>query len=259
MMCEVLILGLGWTGKYIFDDCISNNLNVLATTTTGRDNTIKFAFDSETSMAEIMQLPRSQSIVITFKITDLNGISKLFKGLSANQRSPNIILLGSTRPWTASEDSPWCDITSAVIPDERYEAEKMHLSLGGCVLNLAGLFGGTRHPKNWIERVAPSRQALSMKKSVHLIHGKDISRLVLKIFENFKNERFLVTDMRVYDWLEIVLVYGNEEQRGWVREIVQGEKIRSLPREHLLLERCIDSAHTWKEFNMLPLESLTSD
>ena len=258
MQCDLLILGLGWTGQYVYNDCIKNDIQVKATTTTGRDNTIKFAFTTETTIEEIEQLPRAQSIIITFKITETSSIEKLVSGLSLGQdEMPKMILLGSTRPWNPI-DGNWCDINHPT-PDERFIVEQQFLTMGGCVLNLAGLFGGLRQPKNWISRVASSKEQLGLKKSLHLIHGRDISRLVLAVFKKFVNQRFLVTDMRIYDWLEIVLLFGNNEQKGWGLEIIKEDGIRSVPREHQLLERCIDGTQIWNHFDLLPLESLYSD
>jgi hypothetical protein len=38
------------------------------------------------------------------------------------------------------------------------------LELNGCVLNLAGLYGGERDPKNWVTRVAKTKDEVKGKK-----------------------------------------------------------------------------------------------
>jgi nucleoside-diphosphate-sugar epimerase len=68
------------------------------------------------------------------------------------------------------------------------------------VLNLAGLWGGTRIPRNWVSRVAPTKDALVKKGSVHFIHGEDVARAIIVVHRRFSpGQRWILTDERVYD------------------------------------------------------------
>lgn len=62
----------------------------------------------------------------------------------------------------------WFDRHSAFDPDsERAGSEKELLELSpkvpATVLNLAGLWGGTRSMRNYVSKVAPSKEALKAK------------------------------------------------------------------------------------------------
>lgn len=67
----------------------------------------------------------------------------------------------------------------------RAVAEDELLGLGGCVLNLSGLWGGERHPRNWIGRVAGTKEMLRGKGSLHMIHGVDVARAVVAVSKAF--------------------------------------------------------------------------
>lgn len=91
----------------------------------------------------------------------------------------------------------------------RVESEFELLSLSSStrqtsVLNLSGLWGNARSARNWVRRIAATKDDLSKKGAVHLVHGVDVARAILAMhlreeWENGKEERWLLTDMRVYD------------------------------------------------------------
>lgn len=161
------------------------------------------------------------------------------------------IQLGSTGIFTAGG---WIDESSAYeTGNPRAVAEDELLSLLGtraCVLNLAGLYGGERQPRNWIGRVARSKEDVRGKGGVHLIHGMDVARGVVLVlgeggWEGVAGKRWIVCDLRVYDWWELILGWGGggkgeEEEEGegegreyrrWVVELMREEGVRALPRE----------------------------
>jgi hypothetical protein len=254
---QILILGLGWQGNFLRQVCKEQNVNCQATTTTGRDNTIPFRFDAMNPSEELFDsLPDADTIVITFPLDTIESPSifiKYYKLTHSNSNS-NLIVYGSTRAWHGVEGNPWTNKNGPLTPDNRYKVEEKIISFGGCVLNLAGLWGANRHPKNWIPRVANSKESLEQKDSLHLIHGLDVARLTLKVAQQFTHGRWLVTDMRVYDWWELVMSFGDDKYKNWVLELISNEK--SLPRQHSEMARCIDSVETWTKFGILPLESL---
>lgn len=61
--------------------------------------------------------------------------------------------------------------------------------MGGTVLNLSGLWGGARHPKNWMDRVAATKEQLASKTSLHLIHGLDVARAIIAVHQNFSKAK----------------------------------------------------------------------
>ncbi len=200
---EILVLGAGWTSTFIKDICEENGLSYAATSRSGRDSTIKFVFDPNSDDLEPYSvLPTARTIVITFPITE-QGASRRFAMLYAEthgqigksgQERTRFIQLGTTSIWDVSVfhklvriisdrlvkqgkrlklDVPvspghkWYDRHSPFISTPRAEAEQELLSLSpsfpSTVFNLSGLWGGTRSPKNWVGKVAPSKEVLKDK------------------------------------------------------------------------------------------------
>jgi hypothetical protein len=52
---------------------------------------------------------------------------------------------------------------------------------GGCVLNLAGMYGGERDPKNWVMRVATTKKEVKGKLALHLVHGADVAWAIVGV------------------------------------------------------------------------------
>jgi hypothetical protein len=79
-------------------------------------------------------------------------------------------------------------------------AEDELLSLGGCVLNLSGLWGGERAPRNWIGRVAGTKEQLRGKTSLHMIHGVDVARAIVAVVRAFTPGERWVCLLCFFDW-----------------------------------------------------------
>lgn len=125
------------------------------------------------------------------------------------------------------------------------------LKLGGVVLNLAGLWGAQRLPWNWIPRVAGDKTKLKEKGSLHLIHGEDVAKGIVGVVERLlkgegKGERWIVTDLRCYDWWDLCAAWGNEEVKGWVREGMREGEVEVLPRKGRVLGRRVGGREFWE-------------
>ncbi|KAJ2917566.1 hypothetical protein MD484_g2852, partial [Candolleomyces efflorescens] len=190
--------------------------------------------------------------------------------------------------------SKWYDRHTPVTPGERADAESELLALSPefntTVLNLAGLWGGARSARNWVNRVAPTKEALRLKGSIHLIHGLDVSRAILAVhseFSNARGQRWILSDGRVYDWWDLASAWGlpnsksttvgsgeaagnlestvveedenDDGERGpharWVRELMEETGIRALPRNVELLGRAMDSREFWTTFGLSPVKA----
>jgi hypothetical protein len=100
------------------------------------------------------------------------------------------IQLGSTGIWTIPGQDLWVTRHSKYnTTDARAIAEDELLSLGGCVLDLSGLWGGQRMVKHWIDRVASTKELLGSKTSLHMVHGEDVSRGIIAVHERFEKAR----------------------------------------------------------------------
>lgn len=84
----------------------------------------------------------------------------------------------------------------------RAVAEDELLALGGCVLNLSGLWGGARQPRSWIDRVAATKGQLAGKTSLHMVHGVDVARGVVAVSRAFTaGERWVGFSCSLIYWL----------------------------------------------------------
>ncbi|KAM7221985.1 hypothetical protein V8F06_002736 [Rhypophila decipiens] len=296
---DILILGAGWTATFLIPLLASRKVSFAATTTDGRTveghPTIAFKFDPSDSnlKSHIAALPRARTIVITFPLTG-QGPSRLLvetyetthttRSSSPSLTTIQFIQLGSTGVWQSNgplsstlpsaEGGPWVTRHSPLVNPTapRTIAESELVSLGGCVLHLAGLWDGTKRvPSNWIDRIGPSKEAVRSKKSLHMIHGLDVARAILAVSQSDKakwdekcrGQRWMLTDGFVYDWWSLLLGWadvkkeeGGEptKQAEWAYELMLEEGVRGLPRSMELLKRCYDTREFWSTFGLVPLK-----
>ncbi|GAA5984617.1 hypothetical protein JCM10908_003427 [Rhodotorula pacifica] len=216
---DLLILGSGWTGAFLVPHLQSHHRDISFATTTrdGRDGSIKWAFDPDLDGPEqFAALPRAKTVLIVFPIKGEGGSRRLVRGYEeAIGARARWIQLGSTgifdggptlaalRVQATSSSSAESEKASSIPSDlssppplewttrhspydktnARAIAEDELLSQHEetVVLNLSGLWGGSRDPINWLARVAPSEEALEQKGSLHLIHGIDVARAVIAV------------------------------------------------------------------------------
>ena len=72
-------------------------------------------------------------------------------------------------PSVSPPENKWYDRHSPILPTPRGESEEELLALSPSfpttVLNLSGLWGGSRSMKNWVGQVAPTKEVLKSKVS----------------------------------------------------------------------------------------------
>ncbi|KAK2627047.1 hypothetical protein QTJ16_004222 [Diplocarpon rosae] len=283
---DLLILGAGWTSTFLIPLLKANKISYGATTTTGRDGSYKFKFvpdtDPQEDAAQYRALPSAQTVLITFPLKGAAETTALYDsyvhshGHASGSTEPefNFIQLGSTGLWTIPGQDPWVTRHSRYdTSNARGQAEDELLRRGGCVLDLAGLWGGQRNAIHWIDRVASTKEMLSDKGSLHMVHGVDVARGVIAVhqqFEKAKGERFMLTDLQVYDWWSLILGFageldvqsGNAERAGkqikWIGELMEEQGVRALPRDMETLGRCYDTREFWSTFGIMPTRSRIS-
>ncbi|TGZ77076.1 hypothetical protein EX30DRAFT_344440 [Ascodesmis nigricans] len=266
---DLLILGAGWTYQFLLPTLESHTptLTHAATTRSGSTNppTLPFTFDPHsTDPTPYRSLPPALCILITFPIIVPGATAtllRLYVETHPHQPQPEVIQLGSTGVWGTGQG--FIDRHNSIDPSSARGAEETRLlALGGVVLNLAGLWGGARLPRNWLPRVAGDLEKLRAKGSLHLVHGEDVARGVLAVVECLirrgvgRGQRWLLTDMRVYDWWDLAAAWGKEE---WVGALLKesGEEVRVLPRGPELLGRVLDAREFWEFVGLWPRWSLT--
>lgn len=277
---DLLILGAGWTSTFLIPLLHTRNLSFAATTTTGHsvasNPTIAWKYDpSTTTEADFKTLPSAKAVLITFPLTG-TGQSKFIHHSYRNTHTSaeaRFIQLGSTGIWQIPQSTTWLSRRSPYnTSSPRAVAEDELLSLGGCVLNLSGLWGGERDPRNWVSRVAKSKEDVRGKKSLHLVHGADVARAVVAVagdggWKLARGERWMVTDCFVYDWWALMAGWADvgaqegevdgvpSEQARWVLECMREEKVHALPRSMEVLGRCYFGREFWDTFEMAPLKA----
>ncbi|TVY82932.1 hypothetical protein LSUE1_G001412 [Lachnellula suecica] len=280
---DVLILGAGWTSTFLIPILEKQGISYAATTTTGRDGTYKFKFeyDPETetkledSPEQYAALPVATTILITFPLKGEHQSTHLVTSYADNHDSDKknyqFIQLGSSGIFTIENQGLWVTRHSNYNKSNpRAIAEDELLKLGGCVLNLSGLWGRARQPKNWIDRVAATKEQLKGKTSLHMVHGEDVARAIVAVHKKFseaKGQRFILTDLIVYDWWALILGFSGEldaensnsereaSQIKWVGELMAENNVRALPRSMEQLGRCYDTREFWSTFGLMPVRA----
>ncbi|KAL0959338.1 hypothetical protein HGRIS_014599 [Hohenbuehelia grisea] len=302
---DILILGAGWTSTYLTSLCQARSISYAATTRSGRDGSLMFDFeqekDDDAQLGQFESLPDAATVVITFPIIVNGASAKLVRLYNQTRRhggTAKFIQLGTTSIWdgasknhiTASQAAShqWYDRHSTYVSNARSTSEDELLALSPnvptTILHLSGLWGGQRDMRKWVGRVAPTKDALRNKGSIHMIHGHDVARAILAVHSQFpkaSGQRWLLTDGRVYDWWDLASAWGAsppssvtvdsvngldssngvtertsaEATKGppaWVLELMLESGVRALPRDTALLGRALDSREFWREFGLLP-------
>lgn len=113
-------------------------------------------------------------MLITFPLEG-KGQSKhivsLYQGTHQSSASQHIqwIQLGTTFIFNKIEG--WNDDNSDYnTEDKRGIAEdELRDFAGGCSLNLSGLYGGTRQPRNFVQRIVKEKDDVRKRKAVHFV------------------------------------------------------------------------------------------
>ncbi|KAK4051405.1 hypothetical protein OIV83_002889 [Microbotryomycetes sp. JL201] len=299
--CDLLILGGGWTYTFLKPllDEHHKDISYVATTRDGRDGTLKWSWDAEHDGSnDYDALPTAKTVVVVFPLKGKGTSSRLVQGYEhAHGQGTRWIQLGSTGIFdggptlkrdqnlsekleTAKANFKWTDRHSPYnVDNDRAIAEDELLSLteNAFVLNLCGLWGGMRDPANWFGRIAPSKEALAAKGSVHFVHGLDVARAIVAVHRaknpkaqdgledgrrKLKGQRYIVTDLRVYDWWDIASAWAAssapdlaaKDAGQWVVELMDEHDIRALPRTPQEIGRAMDSREFWQTFGMTPIK-----
>lgn len=291
---DILILGAGWTATFLIPVLRDRGISFAATTSDGRHvagcPTLKWRFDPSAPDPDQTKafalLPRARHVLITFPLKGKGQSALLTKAYAETHggegKTFRFIQLGSTGIWQSDpRQVPWLDRRSPYkADDQRAVAEDELLGLGGCVLNLAGLWGGERDVKHWVDRVATTKEAVRAKTSLHMVHGVDVARVIAAVVQAGstgpaeggegggwdsvgKGQRWMVTDGFVYDWWSLFASWssigedGSEpiKQAKWVYELMREDGVRALPRSMEALGRCYDSRDLWETLGITPLKA----
>jgi len=281
---DILILGAGWTAQFLIPLLEADpRISFAATTRDGKTvaghNTIKFVVDEHSDWS---RLPKARTVILTFPTTKQGAVTDFVHTYEKSHGAgwTRWLQLGSTGAYDAAftndeHANKWITrytpIPRPAAPRVESEFELLDLSSSSspahqtAVLNLSGLWGGGRIIRNWVSRIAPSKEALAKKGSVHFIHGLDVARAIVALHFDFPvGERWILTDGRVYDWWDLASAWGSGgdtgrnkpiqgEQPRWVLELMKENHIFALPRPPTILPgRHLSSAEFWTRFGLTP-------
>ncbi|KAJ1856820.1 hypothetical protein GGH12_002766 [Coemansia sp. RSA 1822] len=263
---KVLILGHGFVGEYLAELLAKNCVSYAATTRNGRNATIKWQFSS-TDTADFSALPAASFVVVMFPVNGSTDVDHLCRGyttyhqaLHPNYKQPRWIFLGSTRAFTQIPSTKFTPPDTNGGP--RMDAETHAIDkYNACVLNLVGLWGGARCPRGWARFYTKDRLRSRLNdRSLHLVHGADVARAILEVVRDGTiNGRWLVSDQRVYDMLQIVVCDGRV--RGLLSELLEDKDVQAILRATRVedvelgpkyVTRRIDSSHFWDRAGIQP-------
>lgn len=129
---------------------------------------------------------------------------------------------------------------------------------------------------------APVTAQLAPETAMDLAIAK---KLTLNASGKLLGKRYVLTDLRVYDWWDLIAAWGLSptaptlssilssaissfthyspgtggkpllgEQAAWVLECMEEQNIRALPRTPEELGRAIDSRDFWNDFGLMPIK-----
>jgi hypothetical protein len=96
--CDLLILGAGWTFSFLESHLSTHPyISYIGTTRDGRNNTLKWMWDSEEEgEGQYEVLPRAKTVLVTFPIKGRGGSKRMVDGYEAVHGEVKWIQLGST-------------------------------------------------------------------------------------------------------------------------------------------------------------------
>ena len=216
----LVILGSGYTARFLWSLVADRSLTVFATSRTPEQN-LGYLPANRRLRFDLFQpdtwrnIPRDADLLWCFPATPVELVRQFIATLTG---SPcRIVVLGSTSAYDLGDSQayppPWIDETAPIdLTKPRVQGEEyLRLEQGAIVLRVAGIYGPGRNPLDWIRtgRVKPSR------KYVNLIHVEDLAAICLAALERgTPGEVYNVSDGTPHTWEEIC---RTAEQRWNVR------------------------------------------
>jgi nucleoside-diphosphate-sugar epimerase len=210
MMHPIIILGAGYTGRYLASALTTTSRPLIATSREPDKNLshvpagrrIKFDLEQPSTW---LNIPAHADLIWCFPATPLEQVQALARMFDAPAR--RLVVLGSTSAYEISDQSteypsPWIDETAPIdLSKSRVQGEEfLRQDYSAIVLRVAGIYGPGRNPLDWIRqgRVGPSR------KYVNLVHVEDLAAICLLALDKGKpGETYNVSDGTPRTWEEI--------------------------------------------------------
>jgi hypothetical protein len=206
----LVILGSGYTGRWIYHLAVQRSLPVLASSRRPDlhlayvEPNARLRFDLSDA-ATWSDLPPNTDLIWTFPAAPLDQVQAFATRSAIFSR--RLVVLGSTSAYArdnaqAGGTAPWIDETTPIdtaLPRVQGE-EYLRQHHGAMVLRVAGIYGPHRNPVDWIRQglVGPTG------KFVNLIHVEDLAGLCLLVLEaGHAGEIYNVSDGQPRRWIDI--------------------------------------------------------
>jgi len=209
LSASLVILGSGYTARFVLPLAERRYTRVLSTSrnpdhhlaSLSPDSRVRFDLTDRTTWQNI---PPDGDLLWCFPAEPLDLVQEFAKRLSLP--SHRLVVLGSTSAYRVGDietDPPsWTDETAPIdlsksrVQGEEYLREKH----GAVVLRVAGIYGPSRNPLDWIKK---GRVGLS-RKYVNLIHAEDLAEICLTALElGLSGEAYNVSDGTPRTWKDI--------------------------------------------------------
>ena len=200
----LVILGAGYTGRFIYHAARQHRRPVFATSRTPKAH-LSFAEPDHRIFFDLQQpdtwtqIPPQSDIIWCFPALPQNTAETFAQ--HAIDRNSRLLLLGSTSafpgglPGLIDERVP----VNLSIPRVSSE-EHLRTAFGAMVLRLSGLYGPGRHVFDWIRR----GKIKNSNKYVNLIHVEDVAELCLLALRYASpGSTYIVSDGQPRSWAEI--------------------------------------------------------
>lgn len=199
-MKKVVLLGCGFVGKYLNDFLKKENYDIILTSRNPEvnlsefSNTIKFDLSDPLTYQNI---PENSEIIFLFPAEPFELVQNFYNYI--HTKSHIRIVLGTTSIYT--DKTGIINESSSIDADnKRFHGESFLMKKGSIILSLSGIYGGTRHPFDWLNKGLIK----NANKTVNLIHVNDICHIILKFLQSDVNsERFNISDGSIYWWREL--------------------------------------------------------
>ncbi|MGH7180350.1 MAG: hypothetical protein ACREJN_00045 [Nitrospiraceae bacterium] len=213
MRHPIIILGAGYTGKYLADALTGTSRHFFTTSRdpdkhlshVPADRRMRFDLEEPSTWPNI---PAGAELIWCFPATPLKQVQDFARRLEGPAR--RMVILGSTSAYEGLDRSneyppPWTDESVSIdLTKPRVQGEEfLRKDCGAIVLRVAGIYGPGRNPVDWVRqgRVSPSR------KYVNLIHVEDLAAICLLVLDKGKpGEAYNVSDGQPHTWNEICAI-----------------------------------------------------
>ncbi len=206
---SVLILGSGYTGRFLTEALLQESRDFLATSRSpeqhlshlSADKRLRFELGQSDTWKHV---PAHADILWCFPATPLESVHSF--AAAASLRTRRVVVLGSTSAYDVGGSDeyppPWIDERAPIdLTRPRVQGEEfLRQECGAIVLRVAGIYGPGRNPLDWIR----SGRVGSSRKYVNLIHVDDLAAICLAALDRgTAGEAYNVSDGTPHTWEDI--------------------------------------------------------